>query len=205
MPGRDSPPDDGGGSDDDQTDGTGDVVVIPNADGTTDADALWAIRTEARDSLEMTAEAIESKDDKALATVRINVVLVGLISTAVSSFPSALQLPDWAALLGLGSLAVPTGLGILTYSGTDYPPGVGPEYLADARRASYSAGEWLAWMSVQYEGWTTEAMAAHRTEAVLLRWTHTAQAVGVLVLAAGLSGGFVGFDLLALVESRFGV
>lgn len=195
-----SAPADADDSGDTETSG-GRVVVVPDAGGTTDPAALWAIRTEARDSLETTIEAIEEKDDKALSTVRINLVFVGVSLTAVSTFPAAAQYANWAVLLGLGSLLASTGLGIVTYMGTDCPTGVGPGYLADARAAGYSESEWLHWMTARYEDWTAEAMTADQAEATVLQWAHLAQAVGILLLTVGLSSGVVDVAPLSTVAS----
>lgn len=153
---------------------------------------MRAARIEARDSLETTINAIEAKDDKALATVRINLVLVGVPVTVVSSFPSALRFVNWLTLLGFASLVASTGLGILTYSGTDYPPGVSPAYVRDVKQAPYSESEWFRWMTAQYEQWLRETLETDEVEAMFLQWTHVLQAAGMLLLVIGFVAGVVG-------------
>lgn len=176
-------------------------VVVPETDGTTDPAALWAIRTEARDSLDVTIESIEAKDDKALSTVRINLVFVGFALTATSSVQSSLQFANWLTLLGLGSMLVSTVLGIATYSGTDYTPGVHPAFLRETRRSPYSEREWLGWINDRYESWLSEALEGNRDEATLLYWTHLAQAVGVVLLVLGFVAGVVGVSTPSFVPA----
>lgn len=186
MTERNEPGGDGGDS------SGGRVVVVPDDGGTTDAAALWAIRTEARDSLDATIESIEAKDDKALSTVRINLVFVGFALTATSSVQSSLQFANWLTLLGFGSMLVSTVLGIATYSGTDYTPGIHPAFLRETRQSAYSEREWLGWMNDRYESWLNEALAGNRDEATILYWTHLTQAIGVVLLVLGFVAGVVG-------------
>jgi hypothetical protein len=133
MPERSAPADDSDGHGDDGSSGR---VVLPDTGGTTDPATLWAIRTEARDALETTIDAIEEKDDKALSTVRINLVFVGLALTAAPSVQSPLAFANWFTLLGFGATLASTVLGIAAYSGTDYTPGVHPVFIREARQSS---------------------------------------------------------------------
>ena len=153
---------------------------------TDDIAALEAAQREARESLDRTIDAIEQKDDKAMRTVRINLILIGFAVTAVSSVPRVIQLANWVTVLGFECLVLSTIVGIATYTGTDYPSGVGPSYMKDIQDAAWTEGEWRSFMILEYEEWLSDTSQLDSGEGQWLFLTHALQALGLLLTLCGI-------------------
>lgn len=153
---------------------------------TDDIDALEAAQSEARKSLDRTIDAIEQKDDKAMRTVRISLVLFGFAVTAVSSVPTVAQLANWVTVSGFGCLVLSTGVGIATYTGTDYPSGVGSSHMEDVQDAAWTEGEWRSFMALEYEEWLRDTSQLDSGEGQWLFVTHALQALGLLLTLCGI-------------------
>ena len=152
---------------------------------TDDNEALTAVRMEARESLNKTIDGIHEKDDKAMRTVRINLILIGFAVTAVTSFPAVFQLANKVTIGGFGLLIISTSAGILTYTGTDYPTGVGATYLQDIQDAAWTNEEWSNFMILEYEKWLQDSEAQDSGEYKWLFITHFFQVLGLVTILIG--------------------
>ncbi len=166
---------------------------------TDDIDTLRVARQEARDSLDKTIDAVEEKDSKAISTVRLNLLLVGLAITGVSSAPSAMYFANWFTIIGFSSLLVSTISGIWAYTYTDYAPGITADYLNELDSAEYSEGEWLRWMNQRYQLWIQTAVETDQALATYLGRTHILQIVAVGFLLIGVIAGLSGMGPVSVI------
>lgn len=166
---------------------------------TDDVDTLRVAREEARDSLDKTIDAVEEKDSKAISTVRLNLLLVGLAITGVSSAPSAMYFANWFTIIGFSSLLVSTISGIWTYTYTDYTPGITADYLNELDSAEYSEEEWLRWMNQRYQLWIQTAVETDQGLATYLGRTHILQIVAVGFLLIGMIAGLSGMGPVSFI------
>lgn len=169
---------------------------------TDDLDTLRAARDEARDSLDKTIEAIEEKDDKAISTVRLSLVLIGLAITAASSVPSSLHYANWITIVGFLLLLCSTFVGIRTYTYTDYTPGVTSDYIEELDYEHYTEEEWLRWMNQRYQQWIKTAVRSDSIEATHLGRTHVLQIVAVALLILGAIAGLYGMERAPVIPSE---
>jgi len=169
---------------------------------TEDTETLRAARREARDSLDKTIDAIEEKDDKAISTVRLNLVLIGITITAASSLPTSLRYANWFTILGFCSLTVSTFIGMWAYSYTDYSPGVTADYIVELDEAQYTESEWLLWMNERYQQWLRTATRSDSAEATQLGRTHLLQILGVALLILGSVAGLYGMEPAHIVPTN---
>lgn len=169
---------------------------------TDDVEALRAVRDEARDSLNKTIEAIEEKDDKAISTVRLNLLLIGIVITAASSLPSSLHYANWFTLTGVLLLTISTFIGMWAYTYTDYTPGITSDYIEELERERYTEQEWLRWMNQRYQQWIQTATRSESIEATKLGRTHVLQIIGVALLILGATAGLYGMERAPIVPSE---
>jgi len=169
--------------------------------GTDDPDTLRDARTEARASLNKRIEAIEEKDDKAMSTVRLNLILLGVSVTVASSVPASLRFANWLTIGGLGLLVLSTLTGIRAYMYTSYTPGITADYLAELESEEYADVEWLRWMNDRYADWLRTATETESLEADRLGRTHFLQVGAVLLLVVGAVAGMYGMKPAGVVPS----
>jgi hypothetical protein len=194
----------------DESDDTGDRDPRPYARlaaetapiRTEDPETLRAARREARDSLDKTIDAIEEKDDKAISTVRLNLVLIGIAITGASYLPSSLQYANWFTIVGFCCLTVSTFIGMWAYTYTDYSPGVTADYIAELDKERYTEVEWLLWMNQRYQKWLRTATRSDSAEATQLGRTHLLQILGVALLIVGAVAGLYGMEPAPVVPTN---
>lgn len=155
--------------------------------------ALRAARTEARESLAETIDAIRRIDQSAMRTLRIDLVILGLSVTAASSFRSASRLVNELTISGFAAIGLSTIVAIVTTLGTGYPTGVGEEYVVEFQRASWTEREWNEWMLREYSEWLSEANEMVNAEAQVLFYTKALLGAGLALLMVGVVSGIVGF------------
>lgn len=158
-----------------------------------DKSALRAARTEARESLEETITFIQQINESAMKTLRIDLVIIGLSLTAVSSFQSTSRLVNVFTIFGFVAVSVSTVVAVVAIIGSEYPTGVSESYIEDFQRASWSEHEWNEWMLREYCLWLSEANEMADGDAQALLYTQILLGVGILLLITGVVLGIVGF------------
>ncbi|MFC4247421.1 hypothetical protein ACFOZ7_10490 [Natribaculum luteum] len=70
-----------------------------------------------------------------MTTLKIDLIVVGLILTAVTSFPTTLRLANVVSVAGFCLIVLSSGLALVTNVGSDYPTGISRDYLLTARES----------------------------------------------------------------------
>lgn len=157
-----------------------------------DESALRAARTEARESLEETIGSIRRIDESATKTLRIDLVVLGLSVTAISSFPSTSIMINVLTILGFTAVCFSAVVAVVPTLGSDYPTGVSEEYVEEFQRASWSEREWNEWMLREYGDWLSEANEMVDGDARALLYAQLSLGVGLLALISGITLGVTG-------------
>lgn len=125
---------------------------------------------------------------KALRTVRVTVLVFGLVFSA-TAFPQSEQYINQFTMADIGLLALSILSGIVTYSVSNSQLGIGPNYLLDARAMSYREAEWLDVLLSGYEGWIRDMKRLNDSNMVALTTTQIFLGIGVVLLAVGFATG----------------
>ncbi|WP_436931033.1 hypothetical protein [Halosimplex halobium] len=168
-------------------------------------DALNVARTDARQSLDQTIHTIRDIDETAMSTLRIDLIIIGLVLTAVTSVPATLRLGNVVSILGFVSILGSALLALVTNIGSNYPTGVSADYLREFRASSWSEREWNEWMIREYESWLADASQMADGDARALFYTQLTLALGIVLLVAGILLGVTGrppMDPLVEVGNR---
>lgn len=166
-----------------------------------DESALRAARTEARESLDETIDAIRRTEESAMRTLRIDLVILGLSLTAASSLRFTARLVNGLTTLGFVVVVLSALVAVVVTLGSDYPTGVSEAYVEEFQRASWSEREWNGWMLREYSEWLSEAERIATGEARLLFYARSLLGVGLLSLVVGATLGLAGvFDVFAGVR-----
>ena len=154
--------------------------------------ALETARQEGRESLTQTISSIDRIDETAMVTLRIDLVIIGLALTAVSSFPSTLQFTNALSTVGFACLSGSALMAIVTTMGSDYPTGVSEDYLQEVQHASWTTREWNEWMVREYSRWLADANEMENGDAQALFITQLLLVIGLILLIAGILAGVSG-------------
>jgi len=155
-------------------------------------DAIILAHKNAETSLEQTIDAIQDIDETAMVTLRIDLIIIGLILTGATSFPSILRFGNWLSILGFISIIISAGSALITNIGSDYPTGVSKEYLEDLENASWTEKEWSEWMVSEHKSWLEDAGEMASGDAMLLAITQLLLGVGAILLISGVAVGAFG-------------
>lgn len=139
--------------------------------------------TEARAVLEAQNATMGDIDDKAMRTVRLNAVLLGLLATGVQFVPELFStvLLQVAVVCLVGS----TVCGIVTYNESDLYVGPRGEYLEALGAATFADEPWDVDLITALSGMVSKNRSEiHRTE----KWLTATQATLVGGLAAAVTG-----------------
>lgn len=154
----------------------------------TAVETLRSARDEARTTLDHQLSALNDLDDRAMRTVRIALVVVGLLVSA-TTLGTVRQFVNAITVAGVIALVFSVLVGLSTYSATDPEAGTGSDYLAETLDAPYSEKEWLSTLVAGYAEWIEDARALNETNAQLLVLAQTSLGLGVVLLAVGIALG----------------
>lgn len=157
-----------------------------------DETALRAARTEARESLEETIHSIRRTEESAMKTLRLDLILVGLSLTAISSLQSMAVLVNELTILGFVAVGLSAVVAVVPTLSSEYPTGVSEAYVEEFQQASWSDREWNEWMLREYSDWLSDANAVADGGARLLFYAKALLGVGLLSLLLGATLGVVG-------------
>lgn len=153
-----------------------------------DVEVLRSGREEARVVLDHQLQFLSEMHTKALRTVRITILVFGLVLSA-TAFPRSEQYLNPFTVAGIGSLASSILFGLVTYSVSNSQLGVGPNYLLDARTMSYRESEWLDLLLSGYSEWIEDMERLNDSTIVALTTTQIFLGIGVVFLVLGFISG----------------
>lgn len=128
-----------------------------------------------------------------MRTLRIDLVIIGLSLTATSSFRSTARLVNELTVLGFVAVGLSAVVAVVPTLGSNYPTGVGEEYVKEFQRASWTEHEWNEWMVREYSDWLSEANKMADGNARALLCAQLCLGVGLLALISGIVVGVTGF------------
>jgi hypothetical protein len=154
----------------------------------TSVEALRDAKAESWATLDHRITLAREIDDKATRLIRTNVVVLGIVVSAVGvAGPRTIGTLDVAVVAlsvvgGIGLLAsIFVGVGLYTVSGRDI--GVSASYRDDVRRGSYSEREWLRTVLVGYDEWDADVAALNRRKEWYLLASQLVLLTALLALA----------------------
>lgn len=157
-----------------------------------DSEALNAAKTEAQRSLNQTITSIQNIDDTAVSLFRINLVLISLVLTGVSSFSASLRFANLVSIIGFGFLVLSSFAAVITNMGSDYPTGISGDHLRELQDAAWTEVEWNEWMIREYQAWLADANQMAEGDARALFITQVLLGGGILLLIIGVVVGLFG-------------
>lgn len=160
-----------------------------------DIETLRLTHQEARDVLDHQINTVNDIDDKASHTLRLNILLLGLLLTISSLFVSNQSIPGiarfWSPAIALGLLF--TGGSIVTalwaYTSTQVQVGPDPADVERLRTNRYSEREWLVLLLRSYAAWMAQNERANRRDGFTLFVSHTLLLVEIGYYAFGILWG----------------
>lgn len=156
-----------------------------------DIEVLDISREEAQRSLDNRLDLLYDIDDKAMRTVRITLLTLGIFLSA-ATFPGAARFINVLTAGGAGLLVLAILFGLITYSASDPDLGMGMSYLTDAREEAYTEEEWLEVVLAGYEEWCADLETLNSGEQRWLSVTQLCLGAGVVALALGVFFAFTG-------------
>lgn len=129
---------------------------LPEFDG--DLEAARRLRTEGKHTLDQQLTALNDINSKASAILRLNILLLGLLLTAISlasedGLVSIGDLHNGYSILGIAFLLTSTALAALTYTTSDTEAGVDSQTILDAIHEDLSETEVEIGMAEGYAYW----------------------------------------------------
>jgi hypothetical protein len=134
--------------------------------------------------LEAQKDDINDIDDKALRTVRITALIIGVAATGLQAVKD-LTVNDTTAAIGLGSLFISLTFGVLTYSESAEIVGPTADYL-DRMRDGRKATDWEVDLLIQLPGWISRNQEKVERNALLFTCCQFTLLAGVGFGAAAL-------------------
>lgn len=162
-----------------------------------DVDSLRVTREEARAALDHQIEALDDIDDKAAHTLRLNVLLIGVVLTMASVFASSNATPPIGrvanSLVVAGTLA--SGISMITsiwvYSSTSYRTGAGPSDVREFLSRNPPEGELLAALVCSYAAWMERNSQLNRRDGFTLFVSHAFLSLSTSYYTIGVLVGIV--------------
>lgn len=145
---------------------------------------LETTHEEARSVLEAQNETVSDIDDKAISTVRVAALVLGVLASAVELLGAAFH-PVLLAFGG-GSLLGAIGVGVLTYGESDLYIGPGRAYLDQLRRDEFGGTTWEQNLLATYGEWIESNGRVVRFNGRLLLAAQGLLVVGLVCLVAAV-------------------
>lgn len=124
-------------------------------------------------------------DEKALRTVRITVLFLGLVFS-VTQLEGTSEFVNGLTILGGASLVASIGFGVLTYTASEPDFGPGPSYVDDLLNSDPTSDEWKATLLAGYGDWMEDTREVNGENAFWLLCTQASLVVGVLLIGIGV-------------------
>jgi hypothetical protein len=140
---------------------------------------------EARCVLDHQIAKVKDIDDKALRTVRIAVLFLGLVFS-VTQLEGTSSFVNECTILGGSLLVISIGFGVLTYTVSEPDLGPGPSYVDDLLDSDPDPDEWEATLLAGYGDWMEDTHKVNEENAFWLLCTQACLVVGVLLIGIGV-------------------
>lgn len=143
------------------------------------------IYRELRAVLEAQQSAMTDIDDKAMRTVRITAVLVGVVVPAIGL--AAVTLQPLLAFFGVSALVLSILAGVLTYGESDLVLGPSGEYAVSVAMDDPDDLGWELDFLIELASWTEQNAADIEYNGRLLFYTQALFVVGIVLLTASVA------------------
>ena len=160
-----------------------------------DVESLRVTREEAREALDHQIAALSDIDDKAAQTLRLNVLLLGVVLTIASVLASSEATPpigriaNGLVVAGAVVSAVSIVTSIWTYTSTSYRTGTGPSELRSLLSRKPPEEELLAALLYNYAAWMERNSRLNHREGVTLFVSHVSLFFSMGYYASGVVFG----------------
>lgn len=160
-----------------------------------DVESLRITREEARASLDQQIEALDDIDDKAAHTMRLNVLLLGVVLTLASVLassagtPTIRQLANFPLAVGVLTTGASTVLSIWAYTSTSYRTGTGPSDVRTFLSKNLQEDEWLAVLCYSYAAWIERNSRLNHRDGFVLFLSHVSLFFSMGYYAVGIVFG----------------
>lgn len=141
---------------------------------------------EARCALDHQIAKVKDIDDKALRTVRIAVVFLGVV-LSVAQFRGARTFVNAWTLAGSSLLVASIGFGVLTYTVSEPDFGPGPNYIDRLLESDPDSNEWRVTLLEGFGDWMEHTRDVNVENARLLLVTQLCLILGVLLIGGGIA------------------
>lgn len=148
-------------------------------------DAYQTQIEEARCVLDHQIAKVRDIDDKALRTVRIAVLFLGLVFS-VTQLDSSSSFVNELTILGGSVLVVSIGFGVLTYTVSEPDLGPGPSYVDELLDSDPDPEEWDATLLAGYGDWMEDTHEVNEENAFWLLCTQASLVIGVTLIGIGV-------------------
>lgn len=139
---------------------------------------------EARAVLDQQLATLSEVHEKAMRTVRVTVLLLGVVFSAVT-FPAGTTYVNWLTLFGTVSLTLAILFGLWTYASSSPEIGPSTNHFEEAYSEGYTEAEWRTFLLVGYTKWIASAEELNSANARMLTVCQALLGLGVLLLTVG--------------------
>ena len=147
-------------------------------------ETLRTSQIEARSVLDQQLSTLSDIDEKALRTVRIALLLLGIVLSA-TAFPDRAVFVIWLTIPGIVSISVSILFGLLTYTSPDPTVGPSTDFFEDVRVEPYSEAEWRTLLISGYVEWIGDVEELNSSNARTLIFSQLSLGIGVAFLTTG--------------------
>lgn len=147
-------------------------------EGDPDIGSLRTTHDEAREVINLQIETINNIDNKAAYTLRLNIIIVGVLLTIASLLtgneptPGLERFPNSAVLVGNLFSAFSFVASLWTYTSTKKETGPGPTDLTRLRKHEYNEKRWLKVLLKAYASWMKKNEDVNRRDSMALFLAH---------------------------------
>lgn len=141
--------------------------------------------TESHRVLDKQIQQVENTDEKALRTVRIGVLLLGIV-LSVTNFSSVERFANAVTITGSTAIAASIVTGVFTYSGSDPYYGPGPDVVEEFLARNPGGRTWKRAVLDGYAHWIEYNREINADDAAWLFRTQVLLAGGVLLVVLGI-------------------
>lgn len=163
-----------------------------------DVESLRVTRDEAREALDHQIEALNDLDDKAAQTLRLNVLLLGVVLTVASVLVSSKTTPtigrmaNGPVVAGVAVSAVSMVMSIWVYTSRSYRVGTGPSDLHASLSEKPPEEELLTALLYNYATWMERNSRSNKRDGAALFVSHLCLLLAMGYYASGVVFGLYG-------------
>ncbi|WP_152421772.1 hypothetical protein [Haloferax denitrificans] len=165
---------------------------------------------EARHTVDQQIEKIHKEDQKAVGIFRVNLLVIGVLGSALSLSVRTDDLATSGFLnahtaIGAFALLVSSVVAAMAYTSSKFEMGVDPSQVDLAANGNNSQEDFFQTLSDEYSTWISHNKSVHQFNAYAITWAMILAIVGVVLFSGGVLVGVlqirgmgVSYGLLAL-------